>query len=169
MKVKREIPDEIKQLTHVITSHSDNHSSYKAYMAWLHKERNKFANEIMDVFESIKDFKEQIKPSEDEKKDKYLKALQIVNDYHNDIIAKSVFIDVENSKKTRDFLNKKGYLMSTGLYNSIDYAVTLAEEETYDPIYSRFKYLSSLNKKNCLMIHGFGLKKWYELFDILNS
>ncbi|MES2382490.1 MAG: hypothetical protein V4538_15690 [Bacteroidota bacterium] len=52
----REVPREIElfAIKH-ITSRPEDHASYYACSVWIRKKRKKFANEIMDLFEHIKD------------------------------------------------------------------------------------------------------------------
>ena len=51
---KRDIPFEIQVFAmRNIVSRPEEHASGKACDAWIRKKRKKFANEVMDLFESI--------------------------------------------------------------------------------------------------------------------
>ena len=102
-------------------------------------------------------------------KEDYLKALEIVNEYHIHILQKAIQEDYLSKPKTRDWLNANEHLMSKRLYGSINYVVSEAEIENPDPSYLKYLYLDNLTERNCLKIPQFGKKTWNELKELLNK
>ena len=100
-------------------------------------------------------------------KEDYLKALEVVEEYHTQILKNSEIVRLEEKPKTRDFLNKYKDQMSVRLHRILDIVVTEAEYGTKRKF--DYLFLENLTKRNCFQLPDFGKKCWKEFETILNA
>lgn len=103
-------------------------------------------------------------------KEQYLLALNVVTEYHEQILNDRFKVSQSERLKTREFIDKHRAEMSNRLYKMLDDAIRFAEKHNEYSRGQEILFVEDITYYNtCRHIVGFGKKSWTELAELFDK